>query len=322
MNLQRILTPADAAFITIFSLATSIFASMTGVAPDIDSDFGICFPAPPFWNLIPEASGFLNILLIFATAACVFLTNRKFSMIQGAQPLWASLFLPLCCGNLMMSGALSSAAPAAALTLLAIYSLLDTYGRRNATRSIFLIATYLSIGSMFQRAFLVFIIPLALSLPEIKTARIKEFLALLFGLVTPYWIAVAFGLTRLGNFHMAPLEPIFSSHIGGREFVMVIGSGVALTSACMLTLYNGLKLYAGNTRIRNCNNVVNFFGVTAAAGMIVDFSNIMAYAGVFNLWVALQLANLLTLHPQRHPHFLFRTVILIIAIFSIIMALV
>lgn len=302
----------DIVLIVILSLLGGLYAvyNPPEVIPAVEE--GICFPSPGQWGIAPVWGKTLNLALIFLLAICIYLINRTFGIIRTAMPLMASIFLPLCCGNIFISGELMPGTFVLALTLLSTATLLNSYRSRNATRSVFLAATYISIGSMFCYAFLLMAIALFPAIAEMKTGRWREYAALIGGLISPYWILIGLGIVNPLEFHPEMPQSVFTSQPDTQLFTMTVCAGVLLLATILLNLSNTVKLYAGNGKTRNFNNVVNYFGIAAAAGMIFDYRNIMAYICVFNLWSALQLANIFTLRQLRRPEILFRFIMLLI----------
>ena len=137
------------------------------------------------------------------------------------------------------------------------------------------------------------------------------------GLIAVYWVLLGFGIVGIYDFHRPHLSTIFTTGVSREMFAVAVWSGVALLTALILSLYNGIKLYAGNSQIRGYNNVVNIFGLTAAVAAMCDIDNMTAYLGVFNIWVALQFANLFTLHTLHRPHWIFWLIQAVILSFAV-----
>lgn len=311
----RIGTAADTIAIAIFSLVAGIYAitdyqDFSGIQSL--QDFGICFSSPEQWISSPAQSGTLNLIALFLAAGAIYLINRTFGVIISSTPLMASIFLPLCCGNIFIAGRLNSATICLIPALASIATLYNVYNARNATRSVFMAATWVSIGSMFNQGMILAAIALIPAVAEMKIGRFKEYLALLLGYISPYWIVLGLGIASPGRLRFTMPQPVFMSVPDAAMMTMTIFAGILLLAVTLISLSNAIKLYAGNTRIRNLNNVINFFGIAAGVGMIFDYSNIIAYLGIFNLWGALQIANLLLMSQLRHPALLYRIVILAI----------
>ncbi|MDE6011101.1 MAG: hypothetical protein K2F87_06640 [Muribaculaceae bacterium] len=283
------------------------------------ADFGIVFPSPDRWQIPPLWAEAINVAVIALCAPLAYLINKTFSLLKSPQPVWALFYLPLTCCNLQVSGQLTATAITLPVTLILFTVLFSSYRAVNATQPIFFCATCISVGSMFQQAFIPFIIALFISGIVMNIMRIKELLALGLGLLAPYWVLIGFGVIGLGQFHAPHFSTVFTSVIGPRLTPVLTGGTMLLTVALLLALNNGMKLYAGNAQIRSYNNVVNVFGLTAVVAMLFDIDNINAYVGVFNLWVALQFGNLFTLWHLHKAIWIFWLIQLCILVYTVIL---
>ncbi len=281
-------------------------------------DFGIAIDSPNLWNFTPLWGEILNVAGLGLCAIVLFFINKNFSLIKTGQPLGASFFLPLCFSNLIVGGHWS-ATPVVTLIVLLIYAcLFNSYKTRNATRSMFFVATCLSVGSMFEYSF----IPIGLAAFAasflMEAMRPKEFLAMGLGLIAPYWVAIGFGLVNPLELRLPHPVTIFAGNLTPEIFLTLTVAGIMALCAVILSLYNGLILYAGNTRVRRSLLVMNTFGVISAICMLLDVYNAHAYLGVCNIWVAMQLANLFALRDLRRGGLLFWLLQLVIFSLSMI----
>lgn len=283
------------------------------------ADFGIVFPSPDRWEIPPAWGELINVAVIGLCAPVAYLINKTFSLLKSSLPFWALFYLPLTCCNLQVSGQLTATALTLPVTLLLFAVLFNSYRMTNATQSTFFCATCISVGSMFQQAFIPFILALFLSGLVMKAMRIKEALALGFGLIAPYWVLIGFGIIRLDYFHLPHFSTIFTSEVSPRMFPILMGGALLLLISLLLSLYNGMKLYAGNAQIRSYNNVVNIFGITSVVAMLFDLDNMNAYIGVFNLWVALQFGNLFTLWHLHKAIWMFWLIQLSILVYTVVL---
>ncbi len=315
---RRVLYPAGMLGIIVLCLLLALLGAWKPLPAQQNLNFGIAVDSPDMWNFTPVWSEILNVCGLGLCALVLFFINKNFSLIKTGQPLGASFFLPLCFGNLIVGGHWS-ATPVVTLLILIIYAcLFNAYKARNATRSMFTVATCLSIGSMFEYAF----IPLGLAAFAasfiMEAMRPKEFLAMGLGLIAPYWVAIGFGLINPLELRLPHPVTIFAGNLTPDIFLTITVAGVMALCAVILSLYNGLILYAGNTRVRRSILVMNTFGVISAACMLLDVYNTAAYIGVFNIWVAMQLANLFALRDLRRAGLLYWLLQLLIFSLSMI----
>lgn len=304
--------------IIILCILLALLGAWMPLPAQPDFNFGIAVDSPNLWNFTPVWSEILNVAGLGICAIVLFFINKNFSLIKTGQPLGASFFLPLCFSNLFIGGHWS-ATPVVTLFVLFIYaSLFNAYRARNGTRPMFFVATCLSIGSMFEYAFIPLGIAAFAASFLMETMRPKEFLAMGLGLISPYWVAIGFGLINPLELRLPHPVTVFAGKMTPEIFLTLTVAGVMALCAVILSLYNGLILYAGNTRVRRSILVMNTFGVISAVSMLLDVHNARAYLGVCNIWVAMQLANLFALRDLRRAGILYWLLQLLIFSMSMI----
>lgn len=306
----------------LLAICCAAAAGLLDIPPADSPDRGICLPSPGTWQLLPLASWGINLAVTLLCALGISLINKKYSLIKGTDHVLTSLFLVFCCGNMMISSRLTPAMILLPVALIAIAMLFGCYKARNSTQEIFVIATFLSIGSMLQYAFAALVVAVFFSAFVVKCMRAKEFCAFILGFVAPYWIGIGLGLIDFAQFHLPDLSlVIIPRGDQASAFVEIIACAILMVTAALLSLYNMVILYAGNSRIRSENNVVNIFGTMACICMIADFSNIAAYTGIFYFWAATQFANLFALRQIPRSWILFLIILAAILTFTILTVL-
>ena len=281
------------------------------------ADFGLVFPSPELWKFPRLWSEVINVAVIALCAPACWIINKSFSLLKSSLPFWALFYLPLTCANPLVSGSLTGTALTLPTVLIMLPVLFSSYRSPNATRSVFFTATCISVGSMFQQAFLPLFLALIGSCIAMQILRFRELIAMFLGLIAPYWVMIGFGIISLDSFHLPHLSTIFTTQVSPHIYPMLVGAGLIFLIAFLLALNNGMKLYAGNAQIRSYNNVINIFGLTAVVAMLFDIDNITAYIGVFNLWVALQFGNLFTLWHLHKAIWMFWLIQISIVVFAV-----
>lgn len=267
----------------------------------LSGELGICLPSPNLWVINPISSWLINTVLLGGIAAAAFFLNRTYNFIRSTQPVAPALFLVMAASNPWITGYLCSSTLLCAVNVLSLWVIFGIYNSRNATQEMFLIATFISVGSMFQHAFLPMIVPYVATAIIMKSFRIKELLAVGMGLIAPYWVGVGLGLIPPEWFRMPEITNLFDDYAQASDlFVLMLNIGVASLMVLLLGINNSIKLYAGNSRINAMNLAITLLGLTSMACIIIDFSNMMAYLATLYLAAAVQVANLCALwHFKR-----------------------
>lgn len=296
---RRVLYPAGMFVIILICIALALL-SLRFTSPLFPlSDHGIAFPSPEVFPILPGWGATLNIILLFAGGIALYFLNKNFSLLRTGQPLGASFLLPLCFATLPLPQHLSSA-PILLLVVIATLSILiDSFRSANSTRRMFVAATFLSVGSMFQIAFIPLIIATFICAFVMETVRFKEIIAYGLGLIAPYWVGIGFGIINPLSLRFPFYFTLMNGNIPTPVFITLVAAGIFALTAAILSIYNGIILYAGNSRVRRSIITINIFGITALIAGIADTSNIAAYLGIFYIWIATQFANLFSLRNMR-----------------------
>lgn len=287
---------------TAGAVAMSAIVFLLGSSQPLSGDLGTCLPSPNNWDLIPLASWVINITLLLGTAAGLHIANKNYSFIPGADPILPGLFMLMTASIPWVCGLLTSSTILCSVLLIALCVLFSAFRQSNATQEIFMVATLMSLGSMIQYAFLFMTLPLIVIALMFKCFRIREALALLLGLFAPYWVGLGLGLISPENLTIPQFSNLFSGYAPkGVLFTGLINLAITGIITLILSLYNSVKLYAGNSRRRLFNMSFNVLGLACVACMVFDFNNLTAYLATFYMTAAVQFAGFFALWNIRRP---------------------
>lgn len=281
------------------SMVSAIVASIIMIAATAlllpvyrsDDEFGICFTIP--WDIIPSwLDVAINTLLIALAVVLAFLFNKKHSFVRSTEPILPVTLAILLTSNPLVTSYAGIPMLMLIVNLICLDILMRCYAVQNATTSMFAIATYLSVGSMIEYAFLPFMLVYPVMGIMCKVMRVKEWVAYLMGLVAPYWVVLGFGLITVSDFQLPQYPMQVSLGFGGEHMIFIYISLCTLVLTGMLmTVNNSILIYAGNMRIRTFINMVNLLGIVCVACMILDFDNFGAYVASFCFAASVQIAN-------------------------------
>lgn len=263
-------------------------------------DLGICLPSPNLWRLPHFWSWLINTAVILLSTVVIASANKKYNFIQethGVVP--AALLILLACNNISTSVLCTSS-----LLLFAnacsLYIIFSTYEERNATREFFFVATLPAIGAMTQYAFLVMVPVYIGGGLLMKSFHLRELGAFILGLLTPYWIAVGLGLVSPFDFRWPDsLHVVSRGEVDNDIFLTLLATGIMALIGFLLSLYNGVRLFSRNSRLRSMHMMFNLMGYVSVLAVIFDFRNFLAYFGTIALWVAVETGSLLNLYNIR-----------------------
>lgn len=293
-----------------------LFGSIGGLA----ADFGVCLPSPNLWPLPQLWSWGVNLALILGCGVALHFFNKTYSVIQTADMVLPSMFIVLTATNPWANGLLDSSSIMAAVNIICLAAIFNCYKSYNATQEVFLVSTMLSLGSMFQYAFLFFIPGYVVIALLMQCFRLRELVAFLMGLCAPYWIAIGMGLVPLDAFHYPTFSNLFEE-VSSKHDILVECLSVGFTAlfSVIMALNNAVKLYAGNTQRRLYNNAIAVIGLTCVAGMILDVNNLPTYLATFYMSAAVQIANTFALWNIRRPSRWLKIITLLYVIIALVM---
>lgn len=292
----------------IFSVAAAIFmiAATALFIPPIRStvEFGTCLSLPLDW-LTSQSAFLFNSFLIAIAVVCAFFLNKKFSFVKGSDVLLPVTLCILLSSNPANTSCFSTSIIMLIVNLICLDIMMRSYCSSNATTQMFAVATYLSVGSMIEYAFL----PLMLVYPVMaimtKVLRLKEILAFLMGLVAPYWVALGFGIVGFDDFRLPEFLTVMPDTGADFMIFVYVSLGIMALISLIMTLNNALLFYSGNTRVRTLNNIINLLGITCALCMLIDFGNFEAYTSTFCFASAVQMANFFAIRHIPRSRFWF-----------------
>lgn len=288
---------ASAALAVVLLILT--FAIFPTVAPY--GDLGLCLPSPNQWKIPHFLSWLAGSALLLLSVVVAETSNKKYNFIHDPFSVLTAVLLVLLTCNCIPTAMLSTSTLILLANAVCFFIILSTYEEMNASKEFFIVGTLPAIGAMFQYSFLWMIPVYAGAGILMKSFRLRELIAFLFGIVSPYWIAVGLGWISLDSFRLPESLTIFSkSAVQEDIFITLVTTGITAFLALILALYNGVRLFSRNSRLRSIHMAFNLMGFVAILAIILDFNNFVAWSGTLSLWLALETATLLDLYNIRN----------------------
>lgn len=288
--------------------ATAIALSM-GVQPQADENTGIFFSIKGSAMGSPALSAALNVLCLLVTGGIMLALNKVFSYVRSVTHLMVSSFFLLQLANPSGLVSFNSGTMLCLVTAMATMPLFAAFQDRHSQRIIFLIFAIVVTGSMFHYGFLMLLPAFLLGFFNMGVFNLKGLLAMLFGIITPFWIVLGLGLVGPADFAIPHLSGIWNvagpSPVSPLLVLAVLMSVLGIVLA-VINLVTIMK-YRMQTR------VYNFFFVFVLVSMIIalciDFSDMAVFLPLLGLMVGIQITHAHTL--SKAP---FRYVLLLLLI--------
>ena len=267
----------------------------------LQSDYGICFPSINGWQMPVFLSWMLNFLTLGICSVIALWLNSVFRFIHDHTMLFASIFLVLTGANPWLTYGFGSPAAFTLVMLIGTAILFAHHGSRNASTGLFLAFSTFAIGSMFEYAFALMIPIYIIASMYIVELRIKQLTAIILGIISPYWIALGFGLIEPSDIRMPDLNSIFfAGFIDRIPLSTMLSVALASLFTLMMALNNALTVFASNSQTRAYNSIFNLVAVALFWYMLFDFSNFTTYLPLFFLMTGIQTSHFFNITPIRH----------------------
>lgn len=282
-------------------MVATIVALAMGVQPVAGDSRGVFFSLRGSLLDSGPLSAAVNVLCLLATGGIMLALNKVFSYVRSVTHLMTSAFFLLLLANPSGLVALNAGTLLCLVTTMATLPLFASYQDRHSQRSIFLIFAIIAAASMFHYGSLVLLPAFLLSFRNMGVLSLKGMLAMLFGLITPFWIVLGLGLATPADFrgpHMLGIWTVVGHPVSPQLVLVVVTTvlGIVLTIKNLMTIIN----YRMQTRVYNAFFV--FVLIMAVVALCIDYGNATVYLPLLGLMVAIQVAHAHTLgkSPLRY----------------------
>lgn len=290
------------ALAAIIALAMCVLSLLFHPVEIAHIPYGLCLPSPDSWEINPFRSWAINTVLIGIIACLLLLVNRSYNFIRTTEPALPALFLVFVAASPWCNQSVNTSVLLCLANVVCLGIIFNSYDTRNATQEMFIMGVVAGIGSMFQYAFLPMAFVYFLWSLFMKVMRIKETLAFVAGLLCPYWISLGAGWLSFSDFRFPSITPLFTVAGDYADFLLLLGQiGIAAALGFIITLFNSLRLYAGNSKVNAMNLCTTVLGIAAIVCIVVDFDNLQAYTATLFMATAVQLANICAIWNPKMP---------------------
>lgn len=290
-------------------VATAV-ALLMGVQPVQVGSTGLLFSLKGSLFEAGSLSAAINVLCLFVMGGIMMALNKVFSYIRSVTHLFVSAFFLLQLAHPAGLVSFNVGTLLGLVTVMLILPLFASYQDRHCQRNIFLVFAAISAGSMFHYGFLVLIPAFLLGFINMGVFNLKGLLAMLFGLITPFWITLGMGIAKPADFVLPHIDVVWNltgqSVVGLMHLLalLIAVTGVVLAVMNLMTIMN----YRMQTRVYNAFMV--FALVIAVISLCVDFGNVTVYLTLLCIMVAVQIAHT---HTLRTSPFRYLLMLLLIA---------
>lgn len=288
--------------VTVALMAAGIIFAWRGAVPSdlIAGDRGLLLPSANLWlGTDPAVGAAINIAVTVGLAALMILLNNTFNLMRATTLLDATLFLLATAAMPALLLQLYSGTVICLTVTLCLFLLFSCYGNPRPERRVLLIFATLSFMTMTQYAYLAYIAVFAVGCAQMRILSPRSVIAALLGLAVPWWMAFGTGLAWPAQMHY----PDFMDLAGTVDFTANLPLYVTLGFTALLLVVawclNFPQMISYNAHLRAYNGTASVLALVTIVAMVVDFTNMQAYAPVLAMCAAFQMGRVLAVKGAK-----------------------
>ena len=296
------------AFMMLSAMALVAMAAVAltmGIQPIVAEDTGTFFSFKGALFKPGPLSATINLMCLLAIGGITLGFNKVFTFVRSTTRLFTSAFFLLQLANPHSLVSLNPGTVLCLVTAMATLPLFASFQDRHAQRNIFLIFALVSAGTMFHYGFLMLIPAFLLGFLNMGVLNLKGLLAMLFGLVTPFWIVMGLRIASPADFHPPHIQGIWALDMTGSSNAVLILAAVVAITGIVLAVMNLMTImnYRMQTRAYNAFFVLTL--LIAVIAMCVNYRDVSVLLPLLGLMVSIQVAHAQTLNGSRAHRYVF-----------------
>ena len=279
-------------------VVVAFLATALGIQPPAIEGHGIFFSFQGPLLADGTLSAVVNVLCLLLTGTILLAVNKVFTFVRSLTHLTASAFYLLALANPSGLVAFHVGTLMCLLAALSLPILFAAYQDRHSQRSIFLVFALVAMGCMFHYGFLALIPAYLLGFLYMGVFNLKGLLAMLFGLITPFWIVLGLGIVNPTD-ALAP-QWMFLERLPMTPLVVLTASTVVLSLVLAAMNLHTILNYRMQPRVYNAFLIIVL--VLTVIALFLDHRDLAVYLPLLSLMVAVQVAQVHTLRnfPYRY----------------------
>lgn len=285
------------------TVMAAVIAYWRGDVLHITGGKGLGLPSANEWISDGALSLAINLTLNIGIACMLVLINKSFNILRTLTVLFSTLFLVFQTALPSVIGQFYGGTLLCIVILCAMCLLFSTFGqRRPDRRNIFLAFFLLSLGTLTQYAYALYIPVFLIGCVQMRCLSFKGFLAALIGLVTPVWILWGLGMLNFDNVTVPKFVPVFTALNRHEAIQFIVTVGLTILLIIGFGAYNFIKIYSYNSRARAYNGFIGIIALVTMVYAAADYTNTAAYIPLLNTCAAVQGAHFFTINPGRRSY--------------------
>ena len=294
-----------------FILTAVLFVILTWVATGFGCSNpqsgtpGVCLSSQSVLRLSPVVSLLLNLCGFIGVCALMSLLNKAYTFTRDVTYVFASAFMLLGIAVPDIAVQLYDGTMLCFMCLFMVALLFGLYQSPYPQRRVFLISLLLSACCMYSYAFMYLIPVFFVGFLQMRSMSVRSALAMVLGLVTPFWIVLGMGIMEISELMLPRWENIWNGIDMERSgFFVGVVAVTAIVTVIMLAR-NILQIINYKMQVRAYNGFFLVLTVATMVVMVVDYTNLLVYLPMLNVCFAIQMAHAFTIKKYLRRYILY-----------------
>lgn len=237
-------------------------------------------------------SAIFNVLCVLATGSMIIAVNKVFGFVRSVTFVHVSAFYLLMAANPAGLITFNAGTLLCLATVLLLVPLFGSFQDKHAQRFIFFTFMLIATGAMFHYAFVVLIPVMVMGFTYMHALNTRGILAMLIGIVTPFWIVLGLRIASPGDAHSPAM--LWAS----ASVTLIAQAATIALVAVILAVFNLFTIinYRMQPRIYNVCFFIMLVAVIIA--MAIAWRDLQAFMPLLSLITAVQVAQFHTVRVK------------------------
>lgn len=275
-------------------------------------DRGIALPSANLWL---AGDGWLqpavNLALTLGICLLMDALSRAYNLRRSTSALAPTFFLLMMLSTPSLLLNLTTGTVLSAVLLGCLFLLYSTYGQRWATHPVFLIFLILSAMTMTQYCYIAYMLVFAVGAIQMRAFTGRMFMAMILGLITPWWILAALSAVTTVTVQIPDLSMFLTEFRIEDNAQLLFSVGLSVLLLVVAWIGNFQVMIAFNAHKRAYNGTLTVLMLVTLLAAMADFSNLTVYTPVIFMLSAFQLERLLGARKARAGNIAIITVMVV-----------
>ncbi len=302
--------------IAIAIMATIVSYYLLG--GDIGSvDSTTLFPPASRWVDNGIVSLVVNLIAGIVIILLISIIEKQYSIVRTMSTLYAGIFILMQAAMPLVSTQFYNGTLLCIIVLPAIISLLSTYHKPQYTQRLYLAFLLLSSGALAVNEVMAYLIVALIIMMQMQSMSLRGLLAAAFGVITPWWILIGFGIIEPIDIELPRLTWLHEVPDNTTLIHSLTTVGVTMFVGLCLCIANLIKIYSYNAQARSYNGALVVTSLATSLLIIADNGNFLTYTPLLNCLTAIQASHFFVINHNRR---IYIAIVGFIAIYALLYA--